>query len=92
MLDESNWPVYVHCSRGRDRAGYMVGLYRQVVQDWTWSRVEDELEDFGHTPRLRESFPQITRELMAGIPSCRSVVERVAGATTGDSPARHDSD
>ncbi len=79
LSDESNWPIYVHCSRGRDRAGYIVGLYRQQIQQWPWSRIDTELEAYGHDERLRRSYPQIARELREGVPSC-SVVLRAPGA------------
>lgn len=74
LADESNWPVYVHCSKGRDRAGFLVGLYRQRVQGWTWPMVDRELAEYGHGARLRRSYPQITGELAAGVPTCRDTL------------------
>jgi len=41
-----NWPVFVHCELGRDRAGYMVAAYRIIVQDWTADDAIHEMFDF----------------------------------------------
>lgn len=72
LRDESNWPVYVHCSRGRDRTGYLVGAFRQLAQHWPWERVDEELERYGHNSRLRSAYPAIAKELRNGTPSCSS--------------------
>lgn len=71
LTDESNWPVFVHCSRGRDRAGYVVGLYRLLVEGWTWEQIDAELARYGHVDGLRRSYPQITKELESGASTCR---------------------
>lgn len=82
LTDESSWPVFVHCSRGRDRAGYVVGLYRLLVQGWSWREVDAELTRYGHAGGLRRSYPQIARELEAGVPTCRIALGRVGHTTT----------
>ncbi len=41
-----NWPVFVHCEYGRDRAGYIVAAYRIIVQDWTVDDAIHEMFDF----------------------------------------------
>lgn len=92
LADESNWPVYVHCSRGRDRVGYIVGLYRQLLQGWAWSRIDDELAAFGHTVSLRRAYPQIASELEAGIPTCGVTLSSPharTGQATGDARSSH---
>jgi len=80
MRDESNWPIYVHCTRGRDRTGYLVGLYRQRFQSWPWEKVDEELRRYGHGDRMRKVFPQIAIELEAGIPTCNGEVSGIASA------------
>ncbi len=77
LEDRSNWPVYVHCSKGRDRTGYIVGLYRERVQQWDWNKVSAELANYGHTGGMRRTFPQISRELERGTPACASTIERL---------------
>ncbi len=79
ISDESNWPIYVHCSRGRDRAGYMIGLYRLEVQGWAWPNVDGELAKFGHNENLREAYPQIVRELQGGLPTCSIALPKHTG-------------
>jgi protein tyrosine/serine phosphatase len=39
--------VFVHCKRGADRTGALVGLYRVTRQDWTLDRAFDEARDVG---------------------------------------------
>ena len=63
MTDPLNWPVYVHCDHGRDRTGFLVGLYRERVQAWTFASVSDELAKYGHDSKMRLLFPAISRSL-----------------------------
>ena len=35
MVDESNYPVLVHCQHGSDRTGTMVAVYRMVFENWS---------------------------------------------------------
>lgn len=63
MTDPLNWPVYVHCDHGRDRTGFLAGLYRQRVQGWTYEQVSEELARYGHDRKMRAIFPNITRAL-----------------------------
>jgi len=80
IRDKSNWPIYVHCSRGRDRTGYLIGLYREQVQSWSWAKVDEELGRYGHDDRLKEIYPQIAAELEAGAPTCRTALSGIASA------------
>ena len=34
LRERENYPIFVHCERGADRAGFMVGLYRIAFQAW----------------------------------------------------------
>lgn len=69
LEDSQNWPVYVHCSRGKDRTGYIVGLYeRRIGRDR--SSVLAELHAYGHRWLERILFGQIDRELSASSPAC----------------------
>jgi protein tyrosine/serine phosphatase len=45
--DPAYQPVFVHCERGADRTGVMVGFYRIAVQGWDGSRAYDEARDIG---------------------------------------------
>lgn len=63
ISDPMNWPVYVHCDHGRDRTGFLVGLYRERVQGWTFASVSEELARYGHDRMMRLVFPAITRSL-----------------------------
>jgi protein tyrosine/serine phosphatase len=45
MTDPANQPVYVHCSRGKDRTGMVAAVYRMEIDGW--NEAEAELEAFG---------------------------------------------
>jgi protein tyrosine/serine phosphatase len=65
MTDPANQPVFVHCDHGRDRTGFLVGLYRERAEGWTFEEVERELAEYGHDAKRRLVFPNITRTLAA---------------------------
>ncbi len=70
MESESNRPVYVHCSAGRDRTGYIVGAYEELVLGKPAAEVLAELAEHGHHGYPALLFPQIRRELKTGAPQC----------------------
>jgi tyrosine-protein phosphatase SIW14 len=43
----ANFPVFVHCERGADRTGAMVGFYRIAVQGWDGTRAFKEAREIG---------------------------------------------
>jgi len=47
MTDPANQPVFIHCSRGTDRTGVVVAVYRMEVDGWSKAEAEAELEAFG---------------------------------------------
>ena len=47
MTDPTNQPVFVHCSRGVDRTGMVVAVYRMEVDGWSEAEAEAEMEAFG---------------------------------------------
>ena len=47
MTDPANQPVFIHCSRGVDRAGVVVAVYRMEVDGWSEAEAEAEMEAFG---------------------------------------------
>ena len=42
LNDSQNWPVFVHCQHGRDRAGTVVACYRIAHDNWTNQRALKE--------------------------------------------------
>lgn len=42
VADRSNWPILVHCSRGKERSGVLSAIYRIEYDRW---RNEDALEE-----------------------------------------------
>jgi len=47
LNDPSNRPVFVHCGRGADRTGAMVGLFRIAFQGWDGKRAYQEARAMG---------------------------------------------
>ena len=47
LRDRENYPVFVHCRRGADRTGFMVGLYRIAFEGWSADRAYREARDLG---------------------------------------------
>lgn len=77
ISDRSLWPVFVHCSRGRDRAGFVVGAYRELVERRGWPAIDEELRRYGHASAMRRAYPQISRELEREIPTCGGEIARM---------------
>ena len=51
-IDPQRTPVFVYCNLGSDRTGYMVAMYRVVVEHWDRERAIEEMtaEDKGFVP------------------------------------------
>lgn len=47
--DESNWPVLVHCARGKERSGVMSAVYRIEHDGWTNQAALEEGFELGMT-------------------------------------------
>jgi protein tyrosine phosphatase (PTP) superfamily phosphohydrolase (DUF442 family) len=47
MTDPASQPVFVHCSRGKDRAGVVAAVYRMEVDGWSMEEAVSEMEAFG---------------------------------------------
>jgi hypothetical protein len=70
LSDERNWPVYVHCTAGKDRTGYLVGLYERAILGESTTAVLQELRRYGHTGTRAVVFGQIDAELAKTRPEC----------------------
>ena len=69
-LEEDKGPIYVHCTAGKDRTGYIIGLYEKVVLRKSSAAVTAELHRFGHRGVRSLLMPQIDRELRRDVPEC----------------------
>jgi protein tyrosine/serine phosphatase len=70
MSDPQNWPVFVHCTAGKDRTGYMIGLYEKLALHASTTFVLDELHRYGHDGVRELTMSQIDRELALDVPTC----------------------
>lgn len=48
FADPSRWPVFVHCSEGKDRTGYVIAAYRIIEEQWEADDAIHEMFDFGY--------------------------------------------
>jgi hypothetical protein len=82
LQDPESWPVYVHCTAGKDRTGYIVGLYEKTILGTPAAAVLSELHRYGHTGIRSVVMSQIDRELAKDSPVCakRLGVRRLAAA------------
>jgi len=71
LEDPENQPVFVHCTAGKDRTGYIVGLYERFVLGRSIDEVMEELHRYGHRAARSAAFSQIDRELQRERPECR---------------------
>jgi protein tyrosine/serine phosphatase len=76
LRDESNWPVYVHCTMGKDRTGYVVGMFERLYLGRDTAEVLDHLRQFGHNGARAVTFGQIDRELAKELPTCAPLPAR----------------
>ena len=47
LADPANRPVLVHCTKGQDRTGVIIALYRVFSEGWTPKGAHDEMEALG---------------------------------------------
>jgi tyrosine-protein phosphatase SIW14 len=47
MIDPANQPVFVYCSKGKDRTGVVTAVYRMEIDGWSEAEAEAEMEAFG---------------------------------------------
>lgn len=65
VQDPGNWPVFVYCWKGHDRAGFYVAAYRIVIDGWTPDDAIREMFLFGYSP-LWFRIPGVLRGIDVG--------------------------
>ena len=75
VSDPAQQPVFVHCQRGADRTGFMVGLYRIAEQGWSAEMAYDEASDNG----MRWWYRGLKRQLYEFAEKVRADGSRAAG-------------
>ena len=43
LSDRSRGPIYIHCRQGADRTGMFVGIYRVIVDRWSFHQAYQEM-------------------------------------------------
>jgi protein tyrosine/serine phosphatase len=55
--DPNGYPLYVHCHRGMDRTGLVIGLYRVLYENWAPAAAWNEMLQYGY----HTSYVTLTR-------------------------------
>jgi protein-tyrosine phosphatase len=77
MNNPENLPVFIHCERGADRTGAMVGFYRMAVQGWDAARAFKEAREIG----MRWWYAGLKEQLYSFKPAAFLPVIKTARAT-----------
>lgn len=56
LSDPANQPVFVHCKRGKHRAGVVMAVYRMEKEGWSRREAKAEMQVFGYD----EDFANLT--------------------------------
>ena len=51
--DQASHPVYIHCSKGIERSGIAIAIYRIELMGWTPDRAVREMLDHGLAKAIR---------------------------------------
>jgi protein tyrosine/serine phosphatase len=76
--DSENWPVFIHCERGRDRTGTVVACYRIRHDRWPNERALAEARDHGLS-RIERGM----RDFILHYQPAPAIEARQAGVETG---------
>jgi protein tyrosine phosphatase (PTP) superfamily phosphohydrolase (DUF442 family) len=52
VSDPGNLPVFIHCHQGADRTGVLVGIYRVLVENWSYENTYNEMRSHHFKPWL----------------------------------------
>lgn len=50
LQNPDNWPVFVHCNKGRDRVGFYIAAYRIAIDGWSADDAIREMFQFDYSP------------------------------------------
>jgi protein tyrosine phosphatase (PTP) superfamily phosphohydrolase (DUF442 family) len=50
VRNPSAQPIFVHCTQGADRTGTLIGMYRRLVQGWSYSQTYAEMREHHFKP------------------------------------------
>ena len=59
LSNPDNYPIFIHCRRGADRTGAMVGFYRIAVQGWEGKKAHSEARQIG----MRWWYPGLKKQI-----------------------------
>lgn len=62
LLDRRNYPILVHCNKGKYRVGCLIGILRRI-QGWSYNSIFEEFARFAGTKAVDEEVSLAGREL-----------------------------
>ena len=68
VKDRRNWPVLVHCSRGKERSGVLAAVYRIECEQWPNAEALAEMYRRGVTPGTLEAAEDFVRSYGTEVP------------------------
>lgn len=60
-------PIYVHCSQGRDRTGFVLALYRVIHDGWTCQRAIAEAQHWGYGQGISMQTQKLWKTLLCAL-------------------------
>jgi protein tyrosine phosphatase (PTP) superfamily phosphohydrolase (DUF442 family) len=60
VKDPAAQPIFVHCRQGADRTGTLIGMYRRLVQGWTYDQAYAEMR-VHHFKPFFQNLKQLVR-------------------------------
>lgn len=70
LRNRDNRPIYVHCTAGKDRTGYIIGMYEKIDMAMPTAEVLAHLHEQGHRGARKLVMHQIDSELASDKPVC----------------------
>ncbi len=75
--DRENWPVLVHCSRGKERAGVLSAVFRMEHDGWSNALALEELYALGLEPGSMPVVETYLRDYVPGKNAPTGYIEQV---------------
>lgn len=52
LLLQYGYKIYLHCKHGRDRTGFVIAAFREIIENWSFKEAYKECLNMGHSKWL----------------------------------------